>query len=283
MRIKNILFPLALCSAIAASHAQERIVSTAGNASETLALLNAADRIAAVDTTSLLPADIMANKPKIGYRRALSSEGILSLSPDLIILAPDTGPPEAVQQLESVGIPLLRTQDLKTQDGINADIRAIAKAVQREAEGETLIATLDATLEKARAVQGSYAKKPRILLYFASHNGGGQGMGKDSAGDALIALLGGDNALETEGMKPLGTESLLTLPADVILVAELHKNLEKTAVPASADDLPDLAVAPAAQNGCLIRINVMESLGFGPSYADATLAISEAIAACLKP
>lgn len=265
------------------AHAQERIVSTAGNASETLALLDAADRIAAVDTTSLLPADVMAGKPKIGYRRALSSEGILSLNPDLIILAPDSGPPEAIQQIEAVGIPLLRISDEKTQEGINADIRAIARTIYRESEGETLVSKLDATLEKARAVQGSYAKKPRILLFFASHQSGGQGMGKGSAGDALITLLGGDNALDAEGMKPLGTESLLTLPADVILVAELHKNLDKIAVPASAGDLPDLAVTPAAQNGCLIRINVMESLGFGPSYAEATLAISEAIAACLKP
>lgn len=265
------------------AHAQERIVSTAGNASETLALLDAADRIAAVDTTSLLPADVMAGKPKIGYRRALSSEGILSLNPDLIILAPDSGPPEAIQQIEAVGIPLLRISDEKTQEGINADIRAIARTIYRESEGETLVSKLDATLEKARAVQGSYAKKPRILLFFASHQSGGQGMGKGSAGDALITLLGGDNALDAEGMKPLGTESLLTLPADVILVAELHKNLDTIAVPASAGDLPDLAVTPAAQNGCLIRINVMESLGFGPSYAEATLAISEAIAACLKP
>lgn len=265
------------------AHAQERIISTAGNASETLALLDAADRIAAVDTTSLLPADVMAGKPKIGYRRALSSEGILSLNPDLIILAPDSGPPEAIQQIEAVGIPLLRISDEKTQEGINADIRAIARTIYRESEGETLVSKLDATLEKARAVQGSYAKKPRILLFFASHQSGGQGMGKGSAGDALITLLGGDNALDAEGMKPLGTESLLTLPADVILVAELHKNLDTIAVPASAGDLPDLAVTPAAQNGCLIRINVMESLGFGPSYAEATLAISEAIAACLKP
>lgn len=265
------------------AHAQERIISTAGNASETLALLDATDRIAAVDTTSLLPADVMAGKPKIGYRRALSSEGILSLNPDLIILAPDSGPPEAIQQIEAVGIPLLRISDEKTQEGINADIRAIARTIYRESEGEILVSKLDATLEKARAVQGSYAKKPRILLFFASHQSGGQGMGKGSAGDALITLLGGDNALDAEGMKPLGTESLLTLPADVILVAELHKNLDTIAVPASAGDLPDLAVTPAAQNGCLIRINVMESLGFGPSYAEATLAISEAIAACLKP
>lgn len=278
------LLALACCSFLSpAIHAQERIISTTGNASETLTLLGAADRLVAVDTTSLLPADIMAGKPKIGYRRALSAEGILSLSPDLIILAPDAGPPEAVQQIEAAGIPLLRIQDEKTQHGINADIRSIARAIARESEGEALVAELDATLQQAQTIQQSYAKKPRILLFFASHQSGGQGMGKGSPGDALIALLGGENALEIDGMKPLSTESLLTLPADVILVAELHKNLDKTAMPASVDDLPELAHAPAAQNGCLIRINVMESLGFGPSYAKAVLAISDSIAACLKP
>lgn len=279
--MKYFVFLLLFCTTLVS--AKERVISTTGNASETIALIGAQDKLIAVDTTSLLPADVMSEKPKIGYRRALSSEGILSLNPDLVILAPDAGPPEVVAQIESSGVPLLRIADVKTPEGIADDIRAVAKAVEHEAEGEALVAKLDATFAKAREVQSTYPKKPNILIYFASHNGGGQGMGKESAGDALIQLLGGENALDIEGIKPISPEALLAIPADVILVAEIGKKLEHTAESVSGEDLPDLAPSMAAQNGCLIRVDVMKSLGFGPSYADASLAISDEIAKCLAP
>lgn len=58
-----------------------------GYASEIVAALGKADKLVGVDTTSVKPQTIMEKKPKIGYRRQLSAEGILSLTPDLIILA----------------------------------------------------------------------------------------------------------------------------------------------------------------------------------------------------
>ena len=69
-----------------------RIAIAGGSLTEITFLLEAEDRIIAVDLTSNYP--MMARDlPSIGYVRALSTEGILSLSPTLILGEDDMGPP----------------------------------------------------------------------------------------------------------------------------------------------------------------------------------------------
>ncbi len=67
-----------------------RIVSLGGAVTETLVALGEEDRIVARDATSTWPARIR-DLPDVGYIRALSPEGVLSMRPDLILAeeAPD--------------------------------------------------------------------------------------------------------------------------------------------------------------------------------------------------
>ena len=62
--------------ALAASCAAEgqRVVSIGGAVTEILYDLGLEDRIVAVDTTSTAPARALAQKPNVGYMRALSAE-----------------------------------------------------------------------------------------------------------------------------------------------------------------------------------------------------------------
>lgn len=101
------------------------------------------------------------------------------------------------------------------------DIRTIAKALGREQEGEALIARLTATMDEARAAQQTYPARPRILVLFDGLSDQLSSMGPKSGGDALVQLLGGDNAVDVAGMKLLSPEALVTLPADAILIARL--------------------------------------------------------------
>ena len=68
-----------------------RIVVAGGAITEILFFLNESKNIVAVDTTSNYPEDAK-NYPSIGYVRALSAEGVLSLNPTLIIGENDMGP-----------------------------------------------------------------------------------------------------------------------------------------------------------------------------------------------
>ena len=81
----------------------QRIVSVGGAITETVYALDQGHRLVGADTTSYYPA-AAASLPKVGYLRALSVEGVLSLEPDLLILSEEAGPPAVVVQLEASGL-----------------------------------------------------------------------------------------------------------------------------------------------------------------------------------
>jgi hypothetical protein len=88
-----------------------RIVSVGGAVTEILYALGLADRIVAVDSTSLFPAEALKQKPNVGYMRALSAEGVLGLNPSLVLAIEGSGPKETIAVLEAATVPLVRVPD----------------------------------------------------------------------------------------------------------------------------------------------------------------------------
>ena len=72
-----------------------RVLSIGGSVTEIIYALGEQDRLIARDTTSSYPAEAK-NLPDVGYMRALSPEGILSVDPQLIIAEDGSGPPETI-------------------------------------------------------------------------------------------------------------------------------------------------------------------------------------------
>ncbi|MGB3455840.1 MAG: ABC transporter substrate-binding protein, partial [Litorimonas sp.] len=77
-----------------------RVVSLGGDLTEIVVALGAEDTLIARDATSSFPPSIEA-LPDVGYVRALNAEGILALSPTLVIASSEAGPPEALEQLRA--------------------------------------------------------------------------------------------------------------------------------------------------------------------------------------
>ena len=71
----------------AAADGPQRVVTAGGDLTEIVYALGAADRLIGVDSTSNHPAEATA-KAQIGYVRQISPEGVLSLTPDLLLGAP---------------------------------------------------------------------------------------------------------------------------------------------------------------------------------------------------
>ncbi|RYE54737.1 MAG: ABC transporter substrate-binding protein, partial [Hyphomicrobiales bacterium] len=84
----------------------QHILSLGPDVTEIVYALGGGDRVIARDRSSRYPAEA-GDKPDVGYRRTLSPEGLISLSPDLILASEDIGPPEAVDVLEGVSIPMV--------------------------------------------------------------------------------------------------------------------------------------------------------------------------------
>jgi iron complex transport system substrate-binding protein len=193
--------------------AQERVISTDASITGIVSALGAADRLVGVDDTSVLPPGA-ADLPRLGYHRALSAEGLLSLKPDLLLLSEHAGPPSALAPLAAANVPILRLPVALDLPALMANTRAIAEALKLP-DGAGLLASLEAQQAQLRGAQP--ASPPRTILLRES-DGALRVAGQGSAGDALIRLIGARNAVDYPGYRSFSTEGLLALNPELLLV-----------------------------------------------------------------
>lgn len=240
--------------------ASSRIVSVGGAITETVYALGAGERVVGVDTSSVYPAAVTA-LPKVGYQRTLSAEGILALSPDLVLLSDEAGPPAAIEQLRGAGVRVERMPATKTIDATVARITAIGAAIGRPAEQLATAVRRDAEAARAR-VAGRPNASSFVLLYA---RGAGTLMvaGSDAPGVATVELAGGRNAVAGfTGYKPLSAEVLIAAAPDVIVVPS--RGLATLGGEAGILALPGVAETPAGRARRIVALDDLLLLGFGP-------------------
>ena len=105
--------------------------------------LGAQNTVVGIDLSTTYPPEVK-NVQTVGYHRALSAEGILSLHPTAIIHDNNIGPPQVVQQLQQLNIPM-KTFSAKNDsfDGTKALIREMGSYFHKESRAEELCNTLD--------------------------------------------------------------------------------------------------------------------------------------------
>jgi iron complex transport system substrate-binding protein len=269
---------LAIGSAFGPAAAQEqpaRVITLGGSITEIAVALGAKDRLVARDTTSTYPAEISA-LPDVGYIRALSPEGVLSLMPDLIIAEGDAGPPEAVDLLRATGVPFYLMPNDPSPHGIVDKINAVASALDLAAEGQQLAAQIEAGLDAAEARAAAVSERKRVLFILSLQGGRVMAGGEGSSAEGIIRLAGGVNAATGfRGYKPITDEALIAAAPDLILIMDREGDLAIE----NADILaqPALAETPAAKTGAILRMDGMLLLGFGPRTADAAGQLYDAL------
>lgn len=260
MRSTLVAFLVALGTTSAVDAAPARIVSIGGAVTEILYALGEEDRIAAVDTTSTHPPQALADKPNVGYLRGLSAEGVLSLSPDLILMEDGAGPPDAVALIDSAGVPVSHVPTGHTVPDLLAKVRLVAGAVDKPADGEALASRMEAELGVLAEDVAAIGTKRRVLFILSLADGRARAAGSDTGADAVIRLAGAENVFgDVRGYQTLSPEAAAALAPDVILMVD-------RAGPGSGDPLriPALAATPAGRSGTVIRMDAGYLLGFGP-------------------
>lgn len=237
-----------------------RVVVAGGGLTATLYALGVGERVVAVDTTSQWPPAVQ-DTPQIGYVRALSAEGVLSMSPTLVLASDEAGPPQALALIEAAGVPVRQFPAPRSADDVRTTIRRLAALFDRTDRGQDLIAELDAALAEARAVVARYPEHPRVL-FVLSASGQLLAAGRDTAAAAVIELAGGRNIVDYEGYKPLTPEAAVALAPDVILTGD-HV-IEAVGSRQALLARPALALTPAGRNGRLVVMDSLRLLGFGP-------------------
>jgi iron complex transport system substrate-binding protein len=239
-----------------------RIVTVGGTVTEIVFALGVGDRVVAVDTSSTYP-EAATQRPQVGYQRQLAAEGVLALEPTLILASTEAGPPEALEQLRSSGVPVLVAELEHTVDGTKKMIRTLAQALNRSEPGAELIAQLDRELQEAEQVAASITNKPRVLFLYARGANTVNAAGTGTSAEQIIMLAGGQNAItEFEGFKPLTAEAAAAAAPDVILMFE--SGLQSLGGVDGLLQVPGIAQTPAGQNRRVVAMDGLYLTGFGP-------------------
>jgi iron complex transport system substrate-binding protein len=272
------LIALVLLAGVArAAVAEEasRIVAIGGAVTEIVFALGQEHRLVARDATSRWPPEAEA-LPDVGYMRALSAEGVLSLAPDLLIAEEGAGPPETLELLAQASVPLVTVPDAVDGPGILARIEAVAAALGQPDKGATLAAEVGAALAEAEAEAAAAGGAVRVLFILSAQGGRLLASGTGTAADGIIRMAGGVNAIDGfEGYKTLTDEAAAVARPDVILM--MDRSGDHAADDAQLFALPALAGSPAAATGSVVRMDGLLLLGFGPRTAEAVRALSRAL------
>lgn len=273
---------LGLALAPLAAAAQERVVSLGGSVTELIVALGEGDRLVGRDTTSTEPESIRA-LPDLGYVRALSPEGVLSVRPDLILAEEGAGPPGTVELLQAGGVPFVTVPDASDAAGLARKVMVVGEALGVEDRAATLAATLTGELAQL-AAETEGRSPPRVLFVLAAEGGRILAGGSGTAAEAMIRLAGGANAIEGyEGYKPVTDEALAAAAPDVILMMNRGAG-DPESEPNDAKAIarllsqPALAATPAGRAGRVVRMDGLYLLGFGPRTAEAARELAAALA-----
>jgi len=256
---------------------QERdILSIGGTVTEIVVALGQQNRLKARDTTSRYPPDV-TRLPDVGYMRALSPEGVLSVGPSLIISAEGAGPPEALDVIRGADVDFVEVPDARDGAGILRKIEVVGDALGVPERADALEAEVGAALAEAiKTADRPEAGKKRVLFILSTQGGRINASGTGTEADAIIRMAGGINAVtEFEGYRQMTDEAIGLAAPDVVLM------MNRGGDHGIADDdllaMPAVRLTPAAQTRSIVRMDGLLLLGFGPRTAEAVALLSRAI------
>jgi iron complex transport system substrate-binding protein len=248
----------------------ERLVVISPIYNEIIWALGANDSVVGIDYSSTYPPELK-NVQTVGYHRALSAEGILSLRPTAIIDDGNVGPPQVVEQLQSLKIPMKTfTAKNDSLDDTKSLIKEMGAYFHKEARADELCHTLDTQTAASLGQVKQYTDHPRVgVIHFGRASNvylivGKGGEGDGAAASQMIEWAGGEMAISTKGMQRMASPEIVAQAnPDVILLTDygydrLRGSLDQIKA------LPGVATSNAAKNNRIYRIEEHDLMYFGP-------------------
>ena len=237
-----------------------------GDLTEAVFALGLGDHVVARDLSATSPAEAAA-LPSIGYQRALTSETIAALDPTVVLANTLAGPPEVIDELRAVGLPVVVLEYEDSVEGPGDKIRATGAVLGLPAEAEALAATVDREIADAIDLAAQADSEPSVAaLYLRGEDtqllfgpGSGMAMLLDSLG---VTDVGAE--LEVDDAEPIDIEALLVAEPDAIVVTT--SGLESVGGVDGLLALHDGALArtPAGEERRILAYEDQYLLGFGP-------------------
>lgn len=238
----------------------ERIVSIGGAITEILYALDLGSEIVGIDTTSLYPPEALKTKANVGYFRAFSAEGVLSLKPSLVIAAAGAGPPDSIKLLQASGVSFQQIPDEFSAAGVLKKIETIGRLTHAQNAAARLSLSVTADFHTLSALRAGVKEHVRVLLVLAIPSGRPLVAGRNTAGDAMIDLADGINVADFDGYKQMSDEAVVAAAPDVVVMMQSggHPSAEEVFA------APAFAMTPAEAKHRLVLMDGLSLLGFGP-------------------
>lgn len=258
---------------------KERIVVISKQYSEIIYALGAEKDIVAVDVSSVYPPEIK-KLPTVGYHRALSLEGILSVKPTLILTNSwkEMGPEHIVKQLKDLKIPVTffstKTVDI---DSTKALIKEMGAYFHKEEKADSLCAKLDSEIKAAMENAKQYTDTPKVLIiHFGRASNVYLVISRKGAAGKMIEWAGGTMAVtDTSGMKQLSAEVVSKYDPDVILLTDF--GYDRLGSPEKIKELPGIGSTKAVKNNRIYRVEEQDLIYLGPRTGENTLKLQKLI------
>ncbi|HSC37278.1 MAG TPA: ABC transporter substrate-binding protein, partial [Chitinophagaceae bacterium] len=243
-----------------------RIVCVSKQLTELIYAVGGDTALVGVDLSSTYP-EAAKKLTTVGYHRALSAEGIISLNPTAVWHDGGIAPEHVITQLQKVGIPLRKFEASTDIPSTKRLIREVAQEFHATGKGDSLCRQIDADMATVDTLAKKYESRPKVIViqfgrainqYFI--------MNKKGVLEKMINWAGGQDGSDTaQKWRTLSPEVLAKLQPDVIFATDygydLQGSLEKF------KQLPGVALTPAAQHNRIYRVEEHDLIYLGPRTA----------------
>lgn len=251
----------------------KRIVSVSKQLTEMMFALGKGKDIVACDLTSSYP-DNAKLLPKVGYHRLLSTEGIVSMRPDIVIYSQNIGPVTVIPQLQQVGVRCKEFFESNTLDSAQLLLNALGNYFGVSAVADSLNHQLQQQMQVVYAAQKQCVDTPKVMvIQFGQANNVYFVMsGRNSPADAMIRMAMGKPAVyQAKGASQLSAEAIAAANPDIIIVTDF--GFEKLGGIEGVKKLPGVALTNAAKKSNIYRFNEHDIVYFGPRSAGNILSL----------
>lgn len=188
--------------------------------------------------------------PYLKARCGTELESIVTLKPDLILLAPYTKV-EFVHQVNAAKIATFTTEKPDSIEKIEKSIEELGVRMGVEESARALLGDVRTKRARFRTIREGWKKRPRLLHMF----GDGSFSGAGTMFDAIAQEIGAINVLAEKGIKgwpKLSLEQLVTLSPDLVVMAGSPADQAKTLK--TLQGLPGVRDLKAVKEGRVILI-----------------------------
>ncbi len=265
-RAFRIVVAIVLCACNRSDHrAATRVVSVSKQINEFIYDIGAQGNLVGRDLTSVYPAEITA-LPSVGYHRALSAEGIISLKPTMFLTDGNVGPDAVLEQLRKVGIPVLVMNPGSSLDSAQMLMTRLGTLFHREKAADSVIARWRAGIDSvwSDTAQRNGKQRPRVLImHMGQIVNNYLGVGSGGPASQILRWAGAANAIDsTRPMTRLNPELIAQLAPDIIIATDV--GFDRMGTAAKFATMPGVSLTPAGRSRRIYRINETELLYFGP-------------------